>query len=147
MLTALAAQGFTRLAGTLRGARADGGSFLDVGVAYVDFAVANPAHFQVMFAPTLLDAGDPELAVARAETFAELRTGVDAMAAPDRIEDAAAAMVAGWSLVHGLATLALTGNLDGAGVRDLIAAAEPHDLARRAAGMLYGSPGTPGGPR
>src|SRR5262245_62070040 len=140
VLNALATQGFQRLGAQLRGTREAGGSFLDVGVGYVEFALANPAHFQVMFAPALLDETDPELAAARSAAFAELRGGVDAMSAVGAVEDAAAAVVAGWSIVHGFATLALTGNLDGSGIRSLFADGDLLSLARRSAGMLYGSP-------
>ncbi|UOY03020.1 WHG domain-containing protein [Blastococcus sp. PRF04-17] len=64
-----------------------------------------------------------------------------AMAAEGRLEDARAAVVAAWSLVHGFATLAATGNLAGAGLTGRTDGDALLDLARRAAGMLYGSPG------
>jgi AcrR family transcriptional regulator len=141
VLNALATQGFLRLAERMRGIRESGGSFLDTGVAYVAFALENPGHFQVMFAPTLLDETDAALAAARAAAFAELRGGVEAMAAAGAVEDAAAGVVAGWSIVHGFATLALTGNLDGSGIRALFTDGDLLGLARRSAGLLYGSPG------
>jgi AcrR family transcriptional regulator len=140
VLNALAAQGFSWLCDRLRSIRESGGSFLDAGVAYVEFALEHRAHFQVMFAPTLLDETDPELAAARAATFAELRQGVDSMSASSATEDAAAAVVAGWSIVHGFATLALTGNLDGSGIRSLFTDGDLLGLARRSASLLYGSP-------
>jgi AcrR family transcriptional regulator len=140
VLNAFAAQGFRLLAEKLRTIREDGGGFLDAGVGYVEFALAHPAHFQVMFAPTLLDETDPELAAARQASFNELTTGVDAMSAQGRVDDAAAAVIAGWSIVHGFATLALTGNLDSSGVRALIAGGDLLSIARRSAGMLFGSP-------
>jgi hypothetical protein len=65
------------------------------------------------------------------------------MSAAGRIEDAAAAVVAGWSIVHGFATLALTGNLDGSGIRSLFTDDDLVGLARRSAGLLYGSPRRP----
>jgi AcrR family transcriptional regulator len=105
VLNALAVQGHRLLAAELRAAQA--GEFLDVGVAYVHFALTNPGHFTVMFRPDLLDNGDPELAAARSEAFAPLSVGVAALDVPDPV----AARVAGWGLVHGIATLALTGNL------------------------------------
>src|SRR5829696_3636865 len=49
LLTAVAADGFERLAATLRQAYQTTGSFLEVGVAYVRFAVTHRAHFEVMF--------------------------------------------------------------------------------------------------
>lgn len=138
LLTALATQGHRRLAADLEAAMA--ASFLDVGVAYVRFARSHPGHFTVMFTPGLLDERDPELAEARGRTFAVLQGGVDAMASQGRVEDARAAVVAAWSLVHGLATLAATGNLGGAGLLTEESEDALLDLTRRAASMLYGSP-------
>ena len=140
VLNALAAQGFVWLAEQLQTIRESGGSFVDRGVGYVDFALQHPAHFQVMFAPTLLDETDPELAESRAATFSELRSGVEQMSGDGRVEDAAAAVIAGWSIVHGIATLALSGNLDSAEVRSLVAGGDLLEITRRAAGMLFGSP-------
>lgn len=139
LLTALAAEGHRALAAALEEAAAT--SFLDVGVAYVRFARDHPGHFTVMFAPGLLDETDAELAAARGRTFAVLQAGVEAMAAEGRLDDAQAAVVAAWSLVHGLATLAATGNLTRAGLVPSTDGAALTDLAARAAGMLYGSPG------
>ena len=161
LLTALAAEGHRLLGAALEEAVPRG--FLEVGVAYVGFARDHPGHFQVMFTPDALDRADPELAAARSRSFGVLRSGVDRMAAEGRLSgdasaggraDAEAAVVAGWSLVHGLATLAATGNLTGAGLlpagdgllptgAGLLPAGDGDallDLARRAAGMLYGSP-------
>jgi AcrR family transcriptional regulator len=142
LLTALAAEGHRLLADALEHAART--SFLEVGVAYVRFARDHPGHFAVMFTPDVLDPADAELAAARARTFAVLQGGVDAMGDQGRIDDARAAVVAGWSLVHGFATLAATGNLAGAGLIGRSDDDQLLDLARHAAGMLYGSPG--GGP-
>jgi AcrR family transcriptional regulator len=138
LLTALAAEGHHLLADVLEQAAAK--DFLAVGVAYVAFARDHRGHFAVMFSPGLLDEADPALAEARGRSFAVLASGVDAMAEAGRLEDARAAVVAGWSLVHGLATLAITGNLTGAGLADSVDGEALTDLAARAAGMLYGSP-------
>lgn len=139
LLTALATEGYRLLAQRLRAARA-GGDFVEVGVAYVQFATDLPAHFDVMFHPDLLDADDPDLLAAQQEAFAVLCEGVDATSAEGALQDAAAAVVAGWSLAHGLATLAATGALDGAHLRDLLPDRDLPAVTRRAAGMLYGSP-------
>jgi AcrR family transcriptional regulator len=136
LLTAIAVDGFVELRARLEQARDRGGSFLDVGVGYVEFALDRPAHFSVMFTPAILDPADPELEAAMEATFALLRQGVDALPTPSSRQDAAAAVIASWSLVHGLATLALTGNLDKARVRDLVGG-DLLDLARRSAAMLH----------
>src|SRR5829696_9192910 len=65
LLTAVAADGFRRLAATLRDTYQASGSFLEVGVAYVGFAVGHRAHFEVMFRPELYHPDDPELVQAR----------------------------------------------------------------------------------
>ena len=140
LLSALAAEGFELLAAQLRQA-ADSGKFLDVGVAYVRFATDFPAHFEVMFRPDLLDEADPGLLSAQQEAFSVLRSGIDDMAAEGRTADAAAAVVAGWSLVHGLAVLAASGALDSARLRHMLPDADLAEVTRRAAGMLFGSPG------
>jgi AcrR family transcriptional regulator len=138
LLTALAAEGHRMLAAALEEAART--SFLEVGVAYVAFAHDHPGHFAVMFTPDVLDPQDAELAAGRARTFGVLSAGVDALAAGGDAEDARAAVVAAWSLVHGLATLAATGNLSGAGLAPPSGRDGLLELARRAAGMLYGSP-------
>ena len=139
LLTALAAEGHRMLAAALEEAAET--SFLEVGVAYVAFAHDHPGHFAVMFTPDVLDENDAELTAARSRTFGVLSAGVDGLAAEGRVEDARAAVVAAWSLVHGLATLAATGNLAGAGLGPTTGRDGLLELARRAAGMLYGSPG------
>jgi AcrR family transcriptional regulator len=65
LLTAVAADGFERLTATLREAYQTTGSFLEVGVAYVRFAVTHRAHFEVMFRPELYRTDDPKLVRAR----------------------------------------------------------------------------------
>ncbi len=144
LLTALAAEGFQLLAQRLREADASRG-FVEVGVAYVQFAVDFPAHFDVMFRPDLLDKDDADLHASQQDAFDVLRSGVASMSARGAVSDAAAAVVAGWSLVHGLATLAASGSLAQAQLRDLLVERDLPAMTRRAAGMLYGSPG--GGPR
>lgn len=141
VLNALATQGNRWLADQLRAA--ENGSFGDVGVAYVRFALTHPGHFTVMFRPDLLDNDDPELAAARADALAPLREGVQALGAAD----STAAEVARWGMVHGIAMLALTGSLTNALAGPLGAPAaartpaEIEELARAALTLLC--PDTP----
>jgi AcrR family transcriptional regulator len=105
LLTAVAAQGYRMLAEELRSAWDAHRSFLEVGVAYVRFAVSHRPHFEVMYRPELYRRDDPEVRAARAAAGVLLYgTG-----SPDAGQLAAGA--AAWSLVHGLATLWLNGNL------------------------------------
>ena len=116
LLTALAVEGFGLLAEAL--SAADG--LADMGVAYVRFAIAHPAHFRVMFDSDMLDQDDPELAAARGVTREILSVGVADL--PDL------AGLAAWSLAHGFATLRLDGNVPGD---------EPAELFRRLTTMLF----------
>jgi AcrR family transcriptional regulator len=107
LLTAVAAEGYRMLADALRQAQDDHQSFLEVGVAYVRFAVSHRAHFEVMYRPELYHPDDAAVRAARAAAAAVLY----GTASPDAGQLAAGA--AAWSLVHGLATLWLNGNLPG----------------------------------
>jgi AcrR family transcriptional regulator len=105
LLASVAAEGYRLLAASLRQAYEATGSFLEVGVAYVRFAVTHRAHFEVMYRPELYNHTDPELLQARAAA-AGLLYGSDR---PD-IEQLTEG-VAAWAIVHGIATLWLNGNL------------------------------------
>jgi AcrR family transcriptional regulator len=111
LLTAVATDGFRQLAATLGQTYQATGSFLELGVAYVDFAVTHRAHFEVMFRPELYRTDDPELVQAREQARALLYPpAAEAANSPDG-RDELRAGVAAWSLVHGLATLWLNQNL------------------------------------
>jgi AcrR family transcriptional regulator len=111
LLTAVAADGFRRLGATLRDTYEATGSFLEVGVAYVGFAVTHRAHFEVMFRPELYRTDDPELVRAREQTRALLYPPAAEFTNSSDGGDDVRAGVAAWSLVHGLATLWLNHNL------------------------------------
>lgn len=132
LLTAVAAEGYERLGAELEQARRDG-SFLDAGVAYVRFAISNPAHFQVMFQPALYREDDPAVAEARDRASAVLYG--TAATRPDA-GTAADVGAAGWCLVHGLATLWLSGNLQPL-------ADDPVALAERLAKAAFGGGAAP----
>src|SRR5438132_8417373 len=68
LLTAIATEGFVKLADQLRRTYARTGNFLEVGVAYVRFAVRERAYFEVMYRPELYHADDPVLEAARRQT-------------------------------------------------------------------------------
>jgi AcrR family transcriptional regulator len=129
VITALATQGYRLLAERLGQARLEG-TFLDVGVAYVRFALEHPAHYQVMFRPELVDVTEAGHVAALAEvrlalvSSGEVSAGGSAMRARG-IDSDAEGVEAGlesvqsglpvlartaWSLAHGFATLALADN-------------------------------------
>ena len=130
LLTAIAIEGFELFADELNAAFEATGSFLEVGVAYVGFAVRHRAHFDVMFRPELLRAGDPALVAAR-ERSRQALYGPLGSVPLDPSEDTVRAGVAAWALVHGLATLYLDGNLPPALGND------PEAIAREIAVHLF----------
>jgi AcrR family transcriptional regulator len=124
LLTAVAAEGYRILAEELAEAQRREHSFLEVGVAYVRFAVNNRAYFEVMYRPELYHADDPDLRDARTSAAVVLY-GTDHAS-----DDQLAAGVAAWSIVHGIATLWLNGNLP-ARLGD-----DPEEITRRVATHL-----------
>ena len=111
LLTALATEGYDGLSQALQDARAQTGSFLEMGVAYVRYATTHRAHFEVMWRPDLYHADDAALAAARDRSGEALTSGLadlpDGQPGPD-LEEAG---LAAWSLAHGFATLWLSGAL------------------------------------
>lgn len=85
-----------------------------LGVAYVRYAVTHPGHFKVMFSSEL-HAGEetPELRAAGEPTLAALVEVISDAQAAGQLErgDARALAVPAWSMVHGLATLLVEGQL------------------------------------
>jgi AcrR family transcriptional regulator len=128
LLTAVATEGFRMLRQQLVAAWEGGGrgpaASQAMGVAYVRFAVANPSHYRVMFS-RFIDAEpqDPELA---AEAGAAFQALVDAVAALQRdgiVRGDDTVLVARfiWAVVHGVAMLAIDGQLpEPGGVEELM---------------------------
>lgn len=139
LLTAIAAEGFEMLRDRLAQVRRSGAEPIELGVAYVEFAADQPAHFAVMFQPKLLDVENVALAEASDGAFAELRNGIESLAPFSTIETAATAVTAAWSLMHGLATLELTGNLERSRIREMLGVADLASIARRTGLLLSGS--------
>jgi AcrR family transcriptional regulator len=117
LLTALAAEGFTRFIAAMRkrqvkenGAR---GRLIAAGLGYVDFALANPALFRLMFSSARPDFSDPALSEIGFSSFKVLTDAVQEIAGADPFVDRAAMVdvAAAWSVVHGLAELLLSGQL------------------------------------
>jgi len=83
------------------------------GRGYVELAVANPGLFALMFRPESLDAENPRLVQASAESFERLvshvRAAQDAGWHPERDTRVLAGCM--WASVHGLATLWADGAL------------------------------------
>lgn len=120
LLTAVAAEGYDRFADALERAWEATGDFIEVGVAYVRFAIDNKAYFETMFRPELLHEDDPDLARAEARSTAALIRGAgEPKPGPDGEAPAFNAGALGaWSLVHGFAGLLMGGNFPPAVVAD-----------------------------
>ena len=127
LLTAVAAGAFRDLGDALEAAEAAGGREARIraqGLAYVRFALANRARFDLMWRAALLDRDNPDYAQAAARAFLLLDRAVrgeEATEAPGGPETAPS--IACWSMVHGFARLALDGGF-GTGPGAAEAAAE-----------------------
>jgi len=128
LLTAVATEGFAMLArGTIT---ADPGleprdRLLAIGGAYLRFAMEEPKIFRLMFSNDLLDMTDTDLKAA-AEPILE-QTAVAAGAGGDPSDPRT---LLAWSIVHGLATLAIDNQLA------TLVPVEPADRAKRLEGIL-----------
>ncbi|MBI9113402.1 TetR/AcrR family transcriptional regulator [Sanguibacter suaedae] len=124
LLTALATEGFVRLERAMRSAP----TFLETAVAYVEFATgAGRGHYAVMFDSSRTDPRDPDLEAARTAAGQVLLDGTGTV--EPRSADAP---LAAFALVHGLATLVMSGAL-----RATHPGADVGDLTRRAARVLF----------
>jgi AcrR family transcriptional regulator len=114
LLTALAASAFRELSERLESAAAKGTRDVRVkaqGHAYVRFALARPAKFDLMWRAALLDHTDAELSEEGARAFRALDEAVRGVeeAGRDPKGPGAIPSIACWSVVHGFAHLALDG--------------------------------------
>jgi AcrR family transcriptional regulator len=121
LFTAIATEGFELLGAAITEAAGQAGPEATAGErlratgrAYTGFALTHPAHFAVMWQRDLLHADDPALAAASDATFALLQERVRDVQAEGWAAGADPQTVAflAWSVVHGLATLWLSGSLD-----------------------------------
>ena len=134
LLTALAAEGYGLLADALDAAQQRTQDFLEVGVAYVQFAVDHRAHFDVMFRPDLYQPDEPAVRAARERASNALSSGIGSLPQAQTGPDARVAGVAAWSLVHGFATLWLNRALPPELGDD------PETAARTVAAILFRAP-------
>jgi len=120
LVAAVAEQGFHGLGAHVAAARASGRTpaqrLRALGVAYVEYALAHPAHLRVMFSPEVADKSrHAELAAAAQAVHGALveeiadgqRQGSVARGDPDELSFAA------WSMVHGCAVLLVDGQAMG----------------------------------
>jgi len=143
LLAAVAAEGFAALSARMASLPESAPGFAAGFRAYLGFARAQPGLFRLMFDGTLEKSADPALWAAGEQAYDGLRQAVLSVAPrADR-----AAVVAAWAQLHGLALLAITGQISEELMRD-----DGADiLADRAAAILEAGlreaaapPGTPG---
>jgi AcrR family transcriptional regulator len=123
LLATVAEQGFRELHADLAAA-ADRASdpkdrVIELGRTYVRWAVTHPDYYQVMFGTESLKAEHPGLAVAAEQAFGDLLDAITkcqhAGTVPgDDPREIAAPL---WSLVHGLASLGIGGDLRAVGIQ------------------------------
>jgi AcrR family transcriptional regulator len=125
LLATIAEQGFRGLTEAMRAAANQSDAdplamLLATGVAYVDFGVSHPQHFQVMFGDLIARRDDyPSLVAASREAYEVLESMVRdvqktgrALAHSERI-----VALAAWAQVHGLALLVASGQIPSEGYK------------------------------
>lgn len=117
LFTAVAVEGFRRMAAAIGPVASGDQGFLPGGAEYVRFALENRGFYEVLFRPYLCHQSDPDLVQARAAAFdilySSARRSLIRTLNPATVTDAdvASLAIAGWSMSHGLATLQATDNL------------------------------------
>jgi AcrR family transcriptional regulator len=82
-----------------------------LAVNYVLFAIEHPSHYEVMWREDLYDSSDGTLVAARQQVFEVFYQSVTAGTGELEPQQFRGAVAAAWSIVHGFATLWLSGNL------------------------------------
>jgi AcrR family transcriptional regulator len=117
LLAAVATEGFDKLTGRMQRAISRAADplmrFRQCGRSYVEFALASPQHYTVMFDVREEDPASTELAASSARAFGTLVTSVEECRAAGAIacENTMSCALFAWTLVHGIAKLAIAGRL------------------------------------
>jgi AcrR family transcriptional regulator len=118
LLTALTALAAERFASAMRERQAEANrepraQLIAAGLGYVDFALANPALFKLMFGAERPDTDDPEVVRHATDAFEILLGIVEGVREADPLADDAGRLdvAATWSIVHGIANLLIAGRL------------------------------------
>jgi AcrR family transcriptional regulator len=92
---------------------------IELGRAYVRWAVIHPDHYRVMFGAEIIKADHPTLAVAAEQTFGDLLDAITRCQEAGILDGQDPRSVAAplWSLVHGVASLAIGGELRAVGIQ------------------------------
>jgi AcrR family transcriptional regulator len=132
LMAALAHEGLERLAAAQRGATAAAGGekagFLGSGLAYVRFAVDNPALFRLIFSSARSDDGLDASIEQVSPAMRGLRQDIERLMPPGMSAAARkTAALHSWALVHGLAQLLLDQQIpvDWRLIENVLAGCEP----------------------
>ena len=138
-LAAAMERALARAAGTPGSASHAVASFLAIGSAYVEFAMAHPSQFRVMFGPCKPSKDDLAcLAAQGRDTYRILVDVLDGLVTGGviRAEARPGAELPAWSVVHGLASLLVDGALT-------LSSREREDALQHAARLLLLGLGCP----
>jgi AcrR family transcriptional regulator len=130
LMAAVAAQGFRELTQAMLEAAAHQSDPLrrlkHSGVAYVTFALRRPEHFTVMFDAPSSKRKHPDSAQAAEQAFSTLLDFVKSCQKEGRLPSGSPLELAllAWSMVHGVAKLAITGRLPYQSKADVLKFAE-----------------------
>jgi AcrR family transcriptional regulator len=140
LLAAVATQGFIQLHEAVSAATVEKADLtmqvLDMGRAYIHWAVTHPDYYQVMFGAELDKSDKPELLAAGARAFDDLLDVIVRCQEADLLPAGGPREIAGptWSLLHGIALLTIGSDFAHVGIRD-----DPQALAERSlTALLFG---------
>jgi len=117
LLAAMAAQGYRELTHAMVAAIKDKSDPVErlkhAGLGYVTFALRRPEHFTVIFDAPLSKNSDPDSAVAAEQAFNTLKELVKNCQDAGRLPpvDSLQLALLAWTMVHGIAKLAIAGRL------------------------------------
>ena len=108
---------------------------IELGRAYVRWAVAHPDHYRVMFGAERIKADHPGLAVAAEQAFGDLLDAITRCQEAGLVDGGDPLLVAAplWSLVHGVASLAIGGEMRAIGIQQ-----NPEEMVARAVARALG---------
>jgi AcrR family transcriptional regulator len=139
LLATVAEQGFgdlhADLAATAEAASDPRARVIELGCAYVRWAVVHPDHYRVMFGAAIDKASHPSLGVAAMRAFGDLLDAIKRCQEAGLVAAGDPLLVAAplWSLVHGVASLAIGGELRAVGIRQ-----DPEEMVALAVAWALG---------
>lgn len=119
LLVALATEGFRKFRSAMQARQSACATqdatdmLLASGLGYLDFTQEAPALFQLMFSSDRVDMSDPTLEAAAAAAFDHLAQDIERLRGVSPYENGAAMadVIASWSIVHGFASLLMSGRM------------------------------------